>query len=99
MKTYRVTIDNYGDTRWYNEDGDLHREEGPAYIGSKGTKYWYLNNVQYTEAEFYIKLEEVKFIDSFRTLAEKHGFVLIPDQNVKDKWNLRLAKDVKNKCL
>jgi len=32
-----------GAKRWYNENGDLHRLDGPAIIYSDGTKYWYRN--------------------------------------------------------
>ena len=43
MITYKVIVDDYGDIRWYNEKGQLHREDGPAYVYAHGTKYWYQN--------------------------------------------------------
>ena len=42
MKTYTVTIDDYGTKRWFLND-KLHREDGPAIEWSEGSKYWYLN--------------------------------------------------------
>jgi len=41
MKKYKVTIDNKGTIRWYNEEGAYHRLEGPAIECSNGDKYWY----------------------------------------------------------
>lgn len=37
------TINSLGDIHFYNEKGQLHREDGPAYEGSNGTKVWCLN--------------------------------------------------------
>ena len=34
-------IDRYGDQRWYNIDGLIHREDGPALIRAIGTQNWY----------------------------------------------------------
>ena len=42
MKTYNVTVDVHGATRWYL-DGKLHRENGPAVEYADGDKWWYLN--------------------------------------------------------
>ena len=36
-------IDSEGNKRWYNEQGELHREDGPAVEYLNGTKEWYLN--------------------------------------------------------
>ena len=44
MKTYKVTVDEYGTIQWYNESNKLHRENGPAVEYPNGDKYWYLNN-------------------------------------------------------
>lgn len=48
MKTYKVTVDKDG-TNWYNEQGQLHNEHGPAYEGADGTKAWYLNGKLHRE--------------------------------------------------
>jgi hypothetical protein len=42
MKTYTVTVDDYGTKRWYLNDKP-HREDGPAMEWADGTKCWYLN--------------------------------------------------------
>ena len=41
MKTYIVTVDDYGTKRWYLDD-KLHREDGPAVEYTDG-RTWYLN--------------------------------------------------------
>ena len=44
MKTYKVTVDDYGSIKcWYNEQDQLHNEDGPAVEYKSGTKHWYLN--------------------------------------------------------
>ena len=40
MKTYKVTVAKDGLTRWFNEFGHAHRENGPAIEYPNGTKYW-----------------------------------------------------------
>ena len=49
MKTYRVTVDNNGTKRWYNEQGQLHRENGPAIEWAEGIKSWYINGQRHRE--------------------------------------------------
>jgi len=49
MKTYRVTVDDYGTERWYNEQDQWHREGGPAIECANGTKYWYSNGKRHRE--------------------------------------------------
>jgi len=41
--------DEYGDRRWYNSEGELHREDGPAIEWADGTRSWYLNNQRHRE--------------------------------------------------
>ena len=43
MKTYQVTVNEYGTKFWYL-NGKLHREDGPAVELANGTKYWYIND-------------------------------------------------------
>ena len=40
---YRVEVDEYGNRRYYNSAGYLHRDEGPAVITRSGTKMWFQN--------------------------------------------------------
>ena len=49
MKTYKVTVGSNGTIRWYNEDGQLHREDGPAYEEASGSKQWWINNQLHRE--------------------------------------------------
>ena len=42
---YRVEIDIYGTRCYYNNAGQLHRDDGPAVIRWSGTKFWYQNGV------------------------------------------------------
>ena len=44
MKTYKVTVEEDGPVRWYNEQGQFHREDGPAVEYVNGCKRWYLND-------------------------------------------------------
>ena len=41
MKTYTVKIDKHGTKRYYNENGERHREDGPAVEWVYGDKAWY----------------------------------------------------------
>jgi len=42
-------VDEFGTIRWRNEDGKLHREDGPAVEYINGTKFWYLNGKLHRE--------------------------------------------------
>jgi len=42
-------VDKYGTIYWRNEDGELHREDGPAVEFANGSKFWYLNNKSHRE--------------------------------------------------
>jgi hypothetical protein len=42
-------IDTDGNIRYYNEQGQFHREDGPAIEYASGTKYWYLNGLVHRE--------------------------------------------------
>jgi hypothetical protein len=48
MKTYKVTVDSEGTTRWYL-NGQYHREDGPAVEYASGDKFWYLKNKSHRE--------------------------------------------------
>ncbi len=37
-------INQYGDVYYYNEQNQLHREDGPAVECANGNKYWYQND-------------------------------------------------------
>ena len=40
---YRIEVNMYGTRRYYNNAGELHRDEGPAVEWADGTKLWYQN--------------------------------------------------------
>lgn len=44
-------IDNFC-KQWYI-NGELHREDGPAIEYNNGSKFYFLNNHQYSEREFF----------------------------------------------
>jgi hypothetical protein len=37
-------IDKYGTKRWYNENGEYHREDGPAIEWFDDFNEWYIND-------------------------------------------------------
>ena len=39
----KMKVDNDGDKKWKNEEGQPHREDGPAYVGLDGYKEWLVN--------------------------------------------------------
>ena len=49
MITYKVTVDDYGSIFWFNEEGNLHCEHGPALEGASGYKAWYQNGRRHRE--------------------------------------------------
>ena len=48
MPIYKVEVDEYK-TVWYNESGQEHRIDGPAFEGVDGSKFWYLNGERHRE--------------------------------------------------
>jgi hypothetical protein len=42
-------IDEYNVKQWFNSQGQLHREDGPAVIWPNGDKYWYKNGQLHRE--------------------------------------------------
>jgi hypothetical protein len=48
MKTYKVTVNEYGTKHWYL-NGKLHREGGPAIEWVNGDKSWYINDELHRE--------------------------------------------------
>ena len=41
-------------------NGELHREDGAAVELRKGTKYWFLNGIEYTEKNYKIEMRSKK---------------------------------------
>jgi len=42
-------INRWGTKRWYNENRELHREDGPAIEWADGSEEWYLNDKRHRE--------------------------------------------------
>ena len=42
---YRIEVNDYGTRFYYNCEGQLHREDGPAVIYANGTCFWYVNGL------------------------------------------------------
>ena len=42
MQTYKVTVDEDKNIRWYNDKDQLHRLDGPAVENANGDKEWYV---------------------------------------------------------
>lgn len=40
---YRITIDEDGNKRYFDCDGEYHRDEGPAIEYANGSKSWFIN--------------------------------------------------------
>jgi hypothetical protein len=42
-------IDEWGTKYWYDSNGRLHREDGPAIEAYYGSKTWYINGLKHRE--------------------------------------------------
>ena len=49
METYKVTVDEEGTIRWFNEDGKYHRLNGPAFERIDGYKEYYKEGKKHRE--------------------------------------------------
>jgi hypothetical protein len=69
-------VDEHGTKRWYDEQWELHREDGPAVESPDGYKAWYLNDIEYSEQEFNEKMGNVKSTNekAIRTLIVFNDF-------------------------
>ena len=61
-----------GHKAWYH-NGQLHRLDGPAVEWANGTKFWYIEGRGYTEAEFNVKVNQVKEL-TVAEISELLGF-------------------------
>jgi len=50
--TNKCEIDALWNKKWYNSNGGLHREDVPAIEWTDGDTFWYLNDQQYSHAEW-----------------------------------------------
>jgi hypothetical protein len=56
----KLTIDKNGTKEWKLPSGDFHKEDGPALEYKDGAKFWYLNDIPYTEQEYKYKTRSSK---------------------------------------
>ena len=45
---------------WRLPNGELHREDGPAMEHNNGYKFWYINDVEYTEQDYKLEMRSRK---------------------------------------
>ena len=48
-KEYKVRVFDNGAIHWYNQEGQYHREDGPAAEYADGTKHWFKNDRYHRE--------------------------------------------------
>lgn len=71
-------VDRFGTKKWY-VNGELHREDGPAYEDTNADKEWWLNGIKLTKQEFDTQM----FIKWIRTGGELiYGKEIEPDKAV-----------------
>ena len=54
----KCEIDQYGDKRWFNSKGLLHRENGHAIEWANGSKMWYIHGQLHREDGAAIELSD-----------------------------------------
>ena len=57
--------------KWWFKHGDLHREDGPAYERKYGYKEYWLEDIYYTEEEYWEKIKELKKCKLFKLKDKK----------------------------
>ena len=45
---------------WFNDKGQHHREDGPAFEYTDGTTLWYLNGRSYAEEDYNAKIKTLR---------------------------------------
>jgi len=73
MKNGKHT-DAGGSEYWY-QNGQLHREDGPAVRYADGEEGWYLNGKKLSESEVLIRKEGIEFDNMMRELLTVGGSV------------------------
>ena len=51
---------------WFNDEGQLHREDGPAAEYSDGKRFWFLNGNILDEKEF---IKRMNWINAFKNVS------------------------------
>ena len=72
-KEYKVRFWDDRSIIWYNQKGELHREDGPAVTWANGDKSFCLNGKGYTEEEYWEKVKPAKEV-TIKELEQKLGY-------------------------
>ena len=59
---------------WWKH-GKMHREDGPAIEWAAGDKFYYLEDIYYTEEEYWEKIKELKKCKLFKLKGKKIEWV------------------------
>jgi hypothetical protein len=87
MITYKVTVDEYGTKRWFNENGKLHRLDGPAVESANGSKEWYQNGERHRlDGPAYEYADGDKFWYQNGELHRLDGPAVEPSDGDKEWW-------------
>jgi len=68
-------IDEYGNKKWYDSDGLLHREDGPAIKYKNGNKLWFKHGKQHREdgpAIEWISANKLYWLEGIRYSEEEY---------------------------
>jgi hypothetical protein len=68
----KLIIDEYGTKKWY-QNGELHREDGPAREYSDGDKEWYFNGKRHREGGPAVEYDKRKYWYQNDLLHRKDG--------------------------
>ena len=61
--------------KWWCKHGHFHREDGPAIEWVSGYKEYYLDNIQYSEEEYWEKIKELKKCKLFKLEDKKISWI------------------------
>jgi hypothetical protein len=64
-------LDMFETVLWYNEQGMIHNESGPALITHDGICEWWIDGIQYSFDDWCVKLD--KNIDEYASLIINYG--------------------------
>ena len=78
--------------KYFNDNGKLHRENGPAVEYKNGYKAWYINGTNYNEKKYELEIERIRKIRfKYFKLWE-----LNCDQPGKNLFSIRINKAMDN---
>ena len=83
---YRVEVDRLGTRRYYNSEGKLHRDAGPAVVRADGAKFWYQNNQLHRDAGPAVVCEGVAKEWWFKGVRHRIGGAAVEHTNGNKEW-------------